>query len=262
MSDNSTRTMIGLCTTTSLLVPLPTIATDSPKLLAVDAKKLEVAKHLTKWLQDTLLEKKAIVAVVARKGGRDTKGRDRTGMAHSGLAVYDPRAQTWILYQILNNQKAGEPVAELWRTAPVDFFYGQAGYEENALVLIPESEIQRRIYDSVLSGKAWKLAFTKKYNLLSQFDSSDSLNCNKWILLTIAAARSDEYDPGKVLSLVGRGFEPGKIRLSPLAKEFAKRKSNVRREELPSFGAIKTVTPESLYDSGLFEEKLFAKKVE
>src|SRR5262249_41975115 len=144
----------------------------------------------------------------------------------------------------------GEPVAELWRTAPIDFFYGQTGYDENALVLIPDTEVQRRIYESVLTGKAWKLAFTEKYNLLSQFDSLDSLNCNKWILLTIAAARSDEYDPSKVLEIVRRGFEPGRIHLSPFAKGIAKRKPSVRREELPSIGDIKTVTPQSLYDSG------------
>ena len=224
---------------------------------AVDEKKLDVAKHLTDWLQKKLEEKKAIVAVVARKGGRDMKGRDRTGMAHSGLAVYDPRAQTWILYQILNNAKAAEPTAELWRMAPLDFFYGQTGYDENALVLIPDKETQERVYESILNGKAWNMAFTKKYNLLSRYDSDDSMNCNKWILLTIAAARSDEYDPKKVLSIVSNGFSPGKIHLGFLAKQVVKKKQNVRIEELPNIGAVETVTPQSLYDSGLFEEKCF-----
>lgn len=224
----------------------------------VDEKKLEVAKHLTDWMQNKLKEKGTIVAVVARKGGRDVKGRDRTGMAHSGLAVYDPRAQTWILYQILNNAKAGEPTAELWRMAPLDFFYGQTGYDENALLLIPDKETQERVYESILNGKAWNMAFTKKYNLLSRYDSADSMNCNKWILLTIAAARSDEYDPKKVLSVVSAGFSPGKIHLSFLAKQVVKKKQNVRTEELPNVGDVETVTPQSLYDSELFEEKFFA----
>ena len=254
-----TKTVVGIYAATSLLVPLASHGTEPASVLSVDAKKLEVAKHLTTWLQNTLFERRAIVAVVSRKGGRDTKGRDRTGMAHSGLAVYDPRAQTWILYQILNNQKGADAVAELWRTAPVDFFYSQTGYDEDALVLIPDTEVQRRIYESVLTGQAWKLAFTERYNLLSQYDSTDSLNCNKWILLTIAAARSDEYDPSKVLTIVRSGFEPGKIHLNPIAKHVAKRKPSVREEELPRVGDVKTVTPQSLYDSGLFNEKLFAK---
>jgi len=223
----------------------------------VDEKKLAVAKHLTDWMQNKLKEKMAIVAVVARKGGRDVKGRDRTGMAHSGLAVYDPRAQTWILYQILNNTKVGEPIAELWRMAPLDFFYGQTGYDENALLLIPDRETQQRVYESILNGKAWNMAFTKKYNLLSRYDSDDSMNCNKWILLTIAAARSDEYDPRKVLSNVSSGFSPGKIHLSFLAKQVVRKKQSVRTEELPDKGDVETVTPQSLYDSGLFQEKFF-----
>lgn len=225
--------------------------------LLVDHRKLVVAKHLTNWLQNTLKEKRAIVAVVARKGGRDTRGRDRTGMAHSGLAVYDPRVQTWIVYQIMGNTSSAQPKAELWRMAPLDFFYGQTGYEENALIMIPDTETQRRVYDSILNGKAKKLIFTNRYNLLSRFDSADSLNCNKWILLTVAAARANEYEPLKVLEIVRDGFEPGKIKLGYFAKQVVKRKASVRTEELPSEGAVKTVTPQSLYDSGLFEQKFF-----
>lgn len=226
----------------------------------IDQKKLTVAKHLTNWMQNTLQERKAIIAVVSRKGGNDTKGRDWTGMAHSGLAVYDPRVQTWILYQILNNPNNGQPVAQLWRMAPIDFFYGQTGYDENALILIPDKETQDRIYESVLTGKAWKMAFTKKYNLLSRYDTFDSLNCNKWILLTIAAARSDEYDPVKVLSIVREGFIPANLKFGFIAQQVVKRKSNVQVDELPAHGGVETVTPQSLYESGLFSEKIFAKK--
>lgn len=244
-----------------LALPNPTNSVSAAEVMSkpsVDEKKLALAKHLTDWMQNTLLEKKAIVAVVSRQGGADVKARDRTGMAHSGLAVYDPRAGTWILYQILNISKTGEPVAKLWRTAPLDFFYGQTGYTEDALVLIPDSETQQRIYEAILNGKAYKLAFTAKYNLLSKFDGYDSLNCNKWILMVVAAARSDDYDPEKVLAIIHDGFAPGKVHLNLIEKEFAKHKTNVRREELPSFGAVQTVTPQSLYDSGLFQEKLFA----
>jgi len=233
-------------------------AVEGAPIVTLDQQKLTVAKQLTNWLQKSLIERKAIAAVVSRKGGKDVKGRDRTGMAHSAIAIYDPRAQTWILYQILGMTGSGQPVAELWRMAPVDFFYGQTGYEANALLLIPDSETQQRVYQSILNGKAFKLAFTKNYNLLSEFDSVNSLNCNKWILMTIAAARSDEYNPNNVLNIIHSGFEPGKIRMNFIEKAVAKRKANVRRDEVPDFRAVKTVTPQSLYDSGLFQEKLFA----
>lgn len=234
-------------------------ATDVLPAAAIDPQKLAIAKKLTDWMQTKLLERKTLVAVVSRKGGNDARKRDRTGMAHSGLAVYDPRAQTWILYQLMNNgSNAAQPVAELWRTAPLDFFYGQTGYESNALLMIPDEETQQRIYDGIVSGKASRLMFTRNYNLLSKYDSDESLNCNKWILMTIAAARSDNYDPRQVLAIIRNGFEPGKIKLNFVEKAVAKRKPNVRSAEMPQFGAVQTVTPQSLYDSGLFQERLFA----
>ena len=245
----------------SLFAPLlqPALAVNTVMTTNLDRPKLTVAKHLTDWLQNTLAARKALVAVVSRKGGKDLKGRDRTGMAHSGLAVYDPRAQTWIIYQILGNTGSGEPIAELWRMAPVNFFYGQTGYEENALLLIPDAVTQGRIYESILNGKAVKLAFTRKYNLLSQYNTAESLNCNKWILMVVAAARSDEWNPLKVLAIVNKGFDPGKLRMNFIEKAVVKNKSNVRSDEVPSlFGSVKTVTPQSMYDSGLFQEKLFA----
>jgi hypothetical protein len=146
---------------------------------------------------------------------------------------------------------------ELWRNASVDFFYGQTGYEENALIMIPDAETQKRIYESVLTGDAWKLAFTPNYNLLSKYDSDTSLNCNKWILMTIAAARTQDFNPNHALNEIRRGFEPARLHLNFIEKEVAKHKPNLRRSELPSFGAIQTVTPESLYYSGLFTKRIF-----
>lgn len=245
----------------AILLPVqmrPTGAANRTDPGAIDEKKLTVAKHLADWLQKTLYEKRAIVAVVSRKGGNDVKGRDWTGMAHSGLAIYDPHANIWNLYQLLNTRQSQEPSCDLWCMAPMDFFYGQTGYEENALVLIPDLETQERVYDAVLTGKVRKLAFTTKYNLLSKYDSTDSLNCNKWILMAIEAARTNDYDPQHVLASIREGFRPGWLHMSFIEKQVAKCKKNVRKDELPAFGAVQTVTPQSLYESGWFEEKLFA----
>ena len=225
----------------------------------VDTAKLENAKELTIWLNKTLQEKKALVAIVARMGGPDVVKHDKTGMAHSGLAIYDPRAQTWILYNLVNkNSQARPSLSTLYRTAPLDFFYGQTGYKKNALILIPDQSTQKRIYEAILTGQYKKLFFTDKYNLLSVFNSDQSLNCNKWLLLNIVAARIDNYDINAVLDAITQGFEPGLIRLSGIEKMFAKKKPNIRPNEMPSGSApIKTVTIQSLYDSNLFTDKLF-----
>lgn len=235
---------------------LPSLASYG-SLVDFDHRKLGVAQELTEWMERTLCQKGSTVVVVSRKGGSDAKGRDCTGMAHSALAMYDERTQKWFLYQILKSQDATGPVAELWCMAPVDFFYGQTGYEKNALLLIPDRETQSRLCEGITSGAVWKLAFTRKYNLLSRFDSSDSLNCNKWILMTIAAARSNNYNLAMVLDVIRSDFAPGKLRMNFIERLVAKVKPNVRSDELPLSGMVETVTPQSLYESYFFEERIF-----
>lgn len=245
-------------------MPLPVFAEDPGhvqptvrEMANVDQAKLQNAKDLTDWLQKTLQQKQSLVAVVARKGGEDVKKHDATGMAHAGIAVYDPRAQTWLLYNLLNDSKTGEALSGIWRTAPLDFFYGQTGYEKDALVMLPDVETQQRLYEAILNGNYKKLHFTPKYNLLSKFDSPSSLNCTKWILMNLAAARIDDYNAPAVLNAIREGFSPGKLYLNGIEKFVISQKPNVRSNELPHRGPVEMVTIESLYRSPLFQEKLF-----
>ena len=229
---------------------------------AIDQPKLDTAKKLTDWLQDTLQKNQTLVAVVSRKGGDDVKKHDFTGMAHSGLAVYDPRAKTWLIYNLLNDAHSnaqGNPQGAIWQTAPLDFFYGQTGYDENALLLIPDTETQKRLYEAFITGTYKKLMFTQSYNLLSAYNTPDSLNCNKWILMNIVAARIDDYTPTKVLDTITKGFEPGLIRLNAVERLFVKKKVSVRANEIARFGSspIQTVTVQSFYQSNLFAQKLY-----
>lgn len=220
---------------------------------AIDEKKLEIAKQLTDWMNQTLQKREVLVAVVARRGGGDVKKHDKTGMAHSGLAVYDPRAQSYIVYNLLNeNQQATQ-----WRTAPLDFFYGQTGYDLDALLLIPDKETQSRMYQAILDGRYKQLLWTKQYNLLSSPTSLTSINCNKWLLANVAAARIDDYKPEDVVKAITDGFEPGQLHLSTFEWIAVRRKKNVLQSELPRHNPIPTVTVESLYRSEMFADKLF-----
>lgn len=223
----------------------------------IDTQKLQIAKDLTDWLNHTLQEKQAIVAIVGRNGSAQTKQQDQTGMGHAGLAVYDPRAQSWLVYNLLNDTRGKTPQGSVWRTAPLDFFYGQKGYEKDALILIPDKTTQQRIYESILNGNYKKLYLTRRYNLLSPPDTAYSLNCNKWLLLNMVAARIDNYDPQAVLTAIQKGFEPATIHLNPIERQFAKNKPTILANEVPTFGPIHTVTVESLYRSELFTDKLF-----
>ena len=223
----------------------------------IDAQKLQVAKELTDWLNRTLQEKQALVAIVGRNGSVQTRKQDETGMGHGGLAVYDPRAQSWLVYNLLNDVRGKAPQGSIWRTAPLDFFYGQTGYDKEALILIPDKVTQQRLYESILNGNYKKLFITRNYNLLSPPDTARSLNCNKWLLLNVVAASLDNYDPQAVLSAIHNGFEPDTIHLNPIERQFAKGKPTVMASDIPTFGPIQTITMESLYRSGLFPEKRF-----
>lgn len=236
-----------------------TTATDPPKeqTATIDARKLKIAKELTDWLNHTLQEKKVLVAIVGRNGSPQTKKQDKTGMGHAGLAVYDPRAQSWIIYNLLNDSSGKTPQASIWRSAPLDFFYGQKGYDQDALILIPDSVTQQRMYEAILNGNYKKLYFTKDYNLLAAPDTPRSLNCNKWLLLNVVAARLDSYDIPVILQAIHIGFEPGIIHLNPIERQIARSKPNIIADEMPAFGPIQTITVESLYQSNLFVEKLF-----
>src|SRR5688500_8324218 len=175
------NTSEGTAPTTPITAP----AADPPleQRTPVDAQKLQIAKDLTDWLNYTLQEKKVLVAVVGRQGSSQTKKQDKTGMGHAGLAVYDPRAQSWIIYNLLNTTTGSQPKGEIWRTAPLDFFYAQKGYEKDALILIPDTLTQQRMYEAILNGNYQRLFYTDTYNLLSIYDSPQSLNCNKWLLM-------------------------------------------------------------------------------
>jgi len=225
----------------------------------IDEQKLAVAKNLTTWAQNTLKSEQALVAVIARRGGSDVTKHDFTGMAHAGLAIYNPKLQTWAIYNLVNSSQGGNPKSSIYLTAPIDFFYGQTGYTEDALILIPDKATQERIYEAFINHKYKQLFFTDNYNLLSAYNSSSSLNCNKWVLMNIVAARIDNYDPYKVLATIKDGFEPGYINLSRIELTFAKKKSNVRASELRS-KHIPTVTIQSLYKSDLFTKKIFKAK--
>ena len=238
---------------TQATAPLPALE----ERVKIDEQKLQIAKDLTDWLNRTLQQEKALVAVVGRNGSAQTRKQDKTGMGHAGLAVYDPRAQSWIVYNLLNDTHGKTPQGSIWRTAPLDFFYGQKGYDKDALILIPDETTQQRIYESILNVNYKKLYFTRDYNLLSAPDTKRSLNCNKWLLLNVVAARIDNYNVDAALKAIHTGFEPANIRLNPLERQIARTKPTILSDELPMVGPIHTVTVESLYRSDLFPTKRF-----
>jgi hypothetical protein len=222
-----------------------------------NADKLAVAQELSTWMLDTLREKDATVAVIARNGPAQVQQHDATGMAHSGIAVYDPQEKTWHIHNLINHVQGAEPQAGVWKTTPLDFFYEQSGYKKDALILIPPKDIQKKMADAVETGQYKPLFFTRDYNLVSAPHTPRSLNCNKWSLMNVMAAHLQNYHPPDVLAAIRERFKPAVVNVHPVLRPFAKQQPIIIGDEVPVWAPIHTVSVESLYHSGLFEDKQF-----
>lgn len=229
-------------------------------------RKLAVARQLSEWMSDTLFRMGANFAVVARQGGLAHKEYDRTGMLHTGIARFHPKEKQWKIYNLIDQVKtigpfglmsAGKPKCQIQWTEPTDFFYQQGGYQKNALLLIPDKATQANMEQAFSSGLYKKLALTSDYNMVSLPDTHTSLNCNKWCLLNILAARKEEYNPWALLADIRDNYRAGGLNVGFWQRLFAGWDPRVRGEEVPWRGPIYTVTVESLHDSGLFEQKIF-----
>ncbi len=222
-----------------------------------DKKKLEMAQQLSDWLISEMQKQKVSVAVVARGGTWQTKTQDRTYMEHAGILIYDPKLKRWVIYDLVNNDCAYPQRADLWRNDPVDFFYSQPNYDWDALVMIPELKLRKAMREAMLKGQYKQLYFTRDYNLVTTYNSRNSLNCNKWVLMNVVAAKIGSYDPAKVIEAIDHLFEPAVINIHPMLRHIAKQHPTVLQEEVPHVDPIKTVTVESLYRSPLFEKRAF-----
>lgn len=227
-----------------------------------DAEKLSVAQELSDWLENTLRQKEAKVAVISRNGTDRVQQYDETGMLHTGLAVHCPQDQTWHVYNLINHIHGPEPQAGIWKSNLVDFFYEQPGNKKDALVLIPPKDIQETMWNAFQTGQYKSLYFTRDYNMVSVPHTTRSLNCTKWSLMNIIAARIRNYDPTAVLKAIQETFKPGVLEVHPVVRPFVKRQPFILQDEVPVWEPVHTVTVGSLYHSGLFSEKHFYNKRE
>jgi hypothetical protein len=230
--------------------PFETVIINNPR-------KLEIAQKLSDWTLRQMKEAKADIAVIARGGSHISKTQDRTWMEHSGILIYNRKRGEWEIYNLLNDFCDQAPRCDIWRNKPLNFFYTQPNHDENAMLLIPDKALRKKLRRGIESGAYKKLQFTKDYNVITRFDGDKSLNCNKWVLMNLVAAQSDDYEPQTVLAEIGKTFKPGRVLVCPIIRPLAKQHPTVLQSEAPLTGPLNTVTAESLYRSDFFEKKLF-----
>jgi len=223
-------------------------------------EKMAIAQDLSDWLIKTLEQKKIKAAVVSCLGNKEVHQHDKTGMFHSGIAVFNEKDKQWQIYNLIHDTQddESEPVAHLYRSDPIDFFYGQRDpVRRDALLLVPDPDVQEKLKKSMEEGHYKKMYFTQDYNLITAPNTARSLNCNKWVLMTLMAAQSGNHDPEAILNRITDEFTPGVIKVNPLIRPFAKQRPTILKDEVPMWDNIYTVTVESLHNHPLFKEKIF-----
>lgn len=218
--------------------------------------KMEIANRLSQWVRKTMIAEHVTVGIIGRQGNETTKKFDSTGLAHAGFVVHMPD-DTWTTFNLFSDPATKRRTQAIWQASLEDFYYGQTGYVENTLLLIPEPELQAKVLNGFTSGKYKKLAFTDQYNLIANPYTSMTLNCTKWLLLNLYAAKTDNYNPLQLLDLMRLEFKEQIITPDLLTRLGLRFMSNVRLDEKEKDGKIHTVTVQSLYESNLFKQKRF-----
>jgi hypothetical protein len=240
--------------------PIPRKPGMDPPMLKVaktNPFKKEMAERLSGWMLDEMNKAGAEVAIVARSGSHLSKTQDKTWMEHSGILIKNSKTNQWEVLNLLYYFCDKSPKCDIWRNKPVDFFYSQRYYHNDALLLLPEKKLQKKLIKGIENGNYKKLQFTNNYNLITGFDSKQSLNCNKWVLMNLIAAEIGDYEPDAVLKKIGETFEPGQVRVFPVLRPIARQHPTILQEEAPLVGPINTVTAESLYRSNRFKQTMF-----
>ncbi len=228
-----------------------------PKPERTDFRKLENAEMLSEWAIKKLSEGKESVGVIARSGNWLIKWQDKTQMQHSGILFFDKEQKKWQVCDLADDLSQSPPQCEVAMSDPVDFFYNQSNYDRDALLMVPAKEVRARMQKAFKKGEYKDLQFTNTYNIVTPPDSPNSLNCNKWVLMNLVAAKNNDYNPQSVLERIKESFEPSKIKVWSLIRPILKQHRSVLKSEAPLVGPINTVTVDSLYNTDLFEKKVF-----
>lgn len=228
-----------------------------PKPERTDYRKLENAELLSDWAIDQLKAGKESVGVIARSGNWLVKWQDKTRMQHSGILFFDKQEKKWQVCDLADDLSQNPPRCEVAFSDPVDFFYEQSNYDRDALLMVPEKNVRARMQKAFKNGEYKQLQFTRTYNIVTPPESPMSLNCNKWVLMNLVAAKNNDYEPKSVLERIKEHFTPSRIKVWTLIRPILKQHRSVLKSEAPLIGPINTVTVDSLYNTDLFEKKMF-----
>jgi len=166
-------------------------------------------------VEDTLFEKGAQVALLARVG-RPTKDLPE-GMhfTHVGFAVRSKNPNQRPQYTLFNlYQKEGYPGAStLVQDFPEDFFKKVAVLE--AGILIPSPHLQQKIL-SVITSPIYRLFHDPHYSLIANPYTLGPQNCTEFVLDVVNSALYDTQDIAKIKQIEISSFVAQTVHVHPI----------------------------------------------
>ncbi len=219
-----------------------------------DPQKMLIAKKLSAWVREVMIAEHANIAIIGRQGNKLTKRFDATGLAHAGFVLHQDQGQEpeWVTLNLFADPATKKRTQDIWQASIEDFYYGQTGYGEDTLILIPSPELQKKLLQGFRAGNYRQLWFTDQYNLIAYPYTLKTLNCTKWLLMNLYAADSDVYKPEMVLKRMQQHFQEQVIRPDFLTRIAMRFMTNVRLDEHKSAREIHTVTVQSLTKTNWF----------
>lgn len=120
------------------------------------------------------------VALIARVG----QDLSKYGLRYSHIAfvVKDGGSKQWRTLHLLNTCDTGD--SKIWREGLANFFLDDL-HAFDALLLIPESELQNRLLLSLGNDSGIKALHSSRYNMLAYPYSTKYQNSNQWVLETL-----------------------------------------------------------------------------
>jgi hypothetical protein len=171
-----------------------------------------------KKVEQTMADKGAYVAILARMGRPRSELPEGMHFTHVAFAVYSEittsdgrKIPGYAIHNLY--QKEGQPdVSALVQDFPVDFFAGVAELE--AGIIIPSAELQRRLLE-VIGSPIYSTLHEPHYSVIANPYTLGKQNCTEFVLDVTNAAIYQTDDIGKIKANEKAYFVGQKVNVNP-----------------------------------------------
>lgn len=236
----------------ALLTPPEAAAFDSSENTVAGYLTADEASRFSKEVERTLAERGARVAMVFRAGRPRSELPDGFSYTHGAFWVYQPAllpdgqtASGYSVYNLYSGDGKNLPKSRshLVMDFPFDFISGS--HEDDLAIIIPSSEVQRRL-QNVIASPVYQALHVPEYSLISNPADARYQNCTEFMLDVLAAAiwQTDNYS--QIKTNLGAYFQPAAVRDARGLKRLLAPVADPRLRTDDHSGKVRTATYETI----------------